>query len=243
MSTKKESNNKKSNNPHAGHRSRMLDKIKNGHVESLTDVELFEASLFYVIPRSNTNVTAHNLIDQFGSVKGVLEADYTSLSGIEGIGPSSACFFVILGEILRRISAGQGARDKRMFSVEQIGDFFIKKFAGMSKEAIMLLALDNKNSVIDCRTIYEGTVSSSIVSIRQVAKCALDLNAASVVIAHNHPSGDASPSDDDIVLTRTLRRALSELDIPLVEHILVADDHYMPIVSYITRASELDYLD
>ncbi|MBQ8742952.1 MAG: DNA repair protein RadC [Clostridia bacterium] len=243
MTVKKESENKKPHNPHEKHRSRMFDKVKNGHVGSLTDVELLEMSLFYVIPRSNTNVTAHNLMDKYTSLKNLFSADCASLSEIDGIGPSSACFFEIVGELLRRVSSDQDTTEKRMFSVEQIGNLFIKKFKGISKECVMLLALDNKNVVIDSKVIYEGSVSSSAVSVRQVAKYALDMNAAAIVMAHNHPSGDASPSDDDIVLTRTIRRALAELDIPLLEHILVANDRYMPLFSYITRAAEeIDYL-
>jgi DNA repair protein RadC len=200
-------------------------------------------SLFYVIPRSNTNVTAHNLMDKYASLRNLFSADCSSLSEIDGIGPSSACFFEIVGELVRRASADQETTEKRMFSIEQIGNFFIKKFKGISSECVMLLALDNKNSVIDFKVVYEGSVSSSSLSVRQVAKYALDMNAASIVMAHNHPSGDASPSDDDIVLTRIIRRALSELDIPLIEHILVANDCYMPLFSYISRATEeIDYL-
>ena len=93
MTVKKESENKKPHNPHEKHRSRMFDKVKNGHVGSLTDVELLEMSLFYVIPRSNTNVTAHNLMDKYTSLKNLFSADCASLSEIDGIGPSSACFF------------------------------------------------------------------------------------------------------------------------------------------------------
>lgn len=228
-------------NPHEGHRGRVDGKVLDGFVPSFTDVELLEALLFNVNKRGNTNVTAHNLIDAFGSLKGVFEADVTQIMSVEGAGEKTAVFFAVAEEIFRRINSEDTKLEKRFGSIEQIGEFFIKKFSKMNKECVMLLALDNKSAPIDCKIIHEGTVNSSMVSVRKVVKTALDLNAARVVIAHNHPSGDASPSDDDIVLTRTLRRALGEVEIDLLEHILVADDRYMPLISYMTRATELDY--
>ncbi len=234
---------KKSENPHEGHRERMRIKIENGFVDSFTDVELLEVLLYYVIKRSNTNVTAHNLIDKFGSLKDVFNADAEVLKNVDGIGKTCSVFFTLLKEINRRITVPSDTAEKRFSSVEQIGEYFIKKFKGMTEEKVMLLMLDNKNAVIECKVIGNGTVSSSLISSREIAKTALVANASRVVIAHNHPSGDASPSDDDIVVTRTLRRALGELELDLVEHIIVADDRYMPVISYMTRISELDYSD
>ncbi|MBE6607011.1 MAG: DNA repair protein RadC [Ruminococcaceae bacterium] len=231
----------KSENPHEGHRERMRGKIENGFIGSFTDVELLEVLLFYVIKRSNTNVTAHNLLDKFGTLRDVLSADSELLKNVDGIGETSAVFFKILSEINRRIASSSGTVEKRFSSIEQIGEYFIKKFKFITEEKVMLLLLDNKNAVIDCKTIENGTVSSSVLSIRDIAKEALLANAARVVIAHNHPSGDPSPSDDDIIVTRMLRRTLGELDLDFVEHIIVADDRYMPVISYMTRISELDY--
>lgn len=234
---------KRSENPHEGHRQRMRVKIENGFVDSFTDVELLEVLLYYVIKRSNTNVTAHNLIDKFGTLKGVFNADAEVLRNVDGIGDNCGVLFALLKEINRRISVSPDIAEKRFSSVEQIGEYFIKKFKGMTEEKVMLLMLDNKNAVINCKVIAYGTVSSSQISSREIVKMALVANAARVVLAHNHPSGDASPSDDDIVVTRTLRRALGELELDLVEHIIVADDRYMPLISYMTRISELDYND
>ena len=233
--------NKKSENPHEGHRERMRGKIENGFITSFTDVELLETLLFYVIKRSNTNVTAHNLLDKFGALKDIFSADPEIMKTVEGIGETSTTFFAILSEINRRIASSSGTVEKRFSSVEQIGEYFIKRFKCITEEKVMLLLLDNKNAVIDCKTIENGTVSSSVLPLRDVAKEALLANASRVVVAHNHPSGDPSPSDDDIIVTRMLRRTLAELDLDLVEHIIVADDRYMPVISYMTRVAELDY--
>lgn len=233
--------NKKSENPHERHRERMRIKIENGFITSFTDVELLEVLLFYVIKRSNTNVPAHNLLDKFGTLKDIFSADPDIMKSVVGIGETSAAFFAILSEINRRIASSSATVEKRFSSIEQIGEYFIKKFKSITQEQVMLLLLDNKNAVIDCKTIENGTVSSSVLSVRDIAKEALLANASRVVIAHNHPSGDPSPSDDDIIVTRMLRRTLGELDLDFVEHIIVADDRYMPVISYMTRIAELDY--
>ena len=167
---------KKSENPHEGHRERMRAKIENGFITSFTDVELLESLLFYVIKRSNTNVTAHNLLDKFGTLKDVFSADPEIIKSVDGVGETSAVFFAILSEINRRIASSSGTVEKRFSSVEQIGEYFIKKFKRITEEKVMLLLLDNKNAVIDCKTIENGTVSSSVLPLRDVAKEALLAN-------------------------------------------------------------------
>ena len=104
-----------------------------------------------------------------------------------------------------------------------------------------MLMLDSKNRFLDCKTIHEGAVSSASVSMRKIVKTALDSRADRIVVAHNHPFGDASPSEDDIILTRMIRRTLSEIDVDVIEHILVADDRYMPLVLYMKSAAERNY--
>ena len=232
---------KAQDNPHEGHRERMRTKIENGFVDSFTDVELIEVLLYYVIKRSNTNVIAHNVIDKFGTLRNAFNVDASAWESVDGIGKSCSTFVALLREINKRAAITDETAEKRFSSIEQIGEYFIKKFKGMTEEKVMLLMLDNKNAVIDCKIIGNGTVSSSSVSPRSIVKLALTSNASSIVLAHNHPSGDASPSNDDVMLTRTLRRALSELELNFIEHIIVADDRYMPIISYMTRVSELDY--
>ncbi len=234
---------KSKKNPHNGHRARVFDEVHDGGIPFFTDIKLLETALFFVKPRSDTNVVAHNLLDTFGSVEGVVNADPLQICGVEGCGQRTADFFTVLSEIYRRVNLSDGKKGKIFFSIDQIGKFFVNKFKGVNKERVMLLTLDNKNAFIDCRVIHEGTVSSSTVSVRDIMKVALDFNATRIVVAHNHPLGNASPSDDDIVLTRMLRRALTHVDVDFVEHILVADGNYMPLMSYITRASDVEYLN
>lgn len=226
---------------HEGHRSRMEEKVLSGHVDSLTDTELLEMLLFNVIRRQNTNETAHRLLDKFGSLRAIFEAEPSAVKEVRGIGNKTVVFAAVAGEICKRMSRDEQGSVKCFANIEAIGCYFINLFKYESEESVKLMVLDSKNRLVDCVTVHEGTVSSSSVSVRRVAKAALDLKASRVVIAHNHPSGDASPSDDDVVLTRILRRTLGEIDVDVVEHILVAKDRYMPIVAYMRKASELTY--
>ncbi len=226
---------------HHGHRERMRKKISEGYVQSFTDVELLEVLLFGVIKRQNTNIIAHLLLEKYGTPKAVFEADPSLITELDGLGASSSCFFTLLKEINRRIMLDKGTPEKYFPSIEKIGQFFIKRFKGISEERVMLLMLDNKNAFIDCKTLSEGTLSSAFVSPRVIVKAVLDAGAASVVLAHNHPNGDPSPSDEDVVVTRTMRRLLADLEIDLVEHIIVSDDRYIPVMAYITAVTENRY--
>lgn len=226
---------------HEGHRSRMEGKVLSGHVSSMTDVELLEMLLYNVIRRQNTNEIAHGLIDRFGSLGALFDAEPSAVKEVFGTGHKTAVFLAVTGEIYKRASRENGNAPKSFAQVEDIGQYFINVFRRETEESVKLLMLDGKNRFVDCQTVHEGTVSSSSVSARRVIKAALDSRASRVVIAHNHPFGDPSPSDDDIVLTRIIRRALSEIDVDVVEHILVADDRYMPLIAYMNKAAELTY--
>lgn len=228
-------------NLHSGHRERMYTKVDEGHVSSLTDVELLEMILYGVIRQKNTNELSHAILDKFGSYEELFNADVASLKEIDGVGKSASAFLTVLGEIYRRTDRGEEKERRTFFSVEQMGNYFVKSYARENKESVRLLLLDGNNRLIACKTVHEGTVMSSNISIRNLIKAVLDAQASRVVVAHNHPFGGASPSDDDIVLTRTIRRALSEIEVDMLEHILVAGDRYMPLVAYMTRAAELTY--
>ncbi len=226
---------------HEGHRARMEEKVLAGHVSTMTDVELLEMLLYNVIRRQNTNEISHRLLDRFGSLGALLTADPAAVMDVDGVGDKTAVFSAVVGEMYKRASREGVTSVKYFDTIEQIGQYFIGVFKGDRDECVMMLMLDAKNRFLDCKTIHKGVVSSASVSMRTIVKTALDLRADRIVVAHNHPSGDASPSDDDIILTRMIRRTLSDLDVDVIEHILVADDKYMPLIKYMNSAAERNY--
>lgn len=226
---------------HDGHRERMDEKILSGHVASLTDVELLEVLLYNVIRRKNTNELAHRMLDRFGSLGALLRAEPSAVTEIDGVGEKTAVFAAVVGEMYKRAARESTAATKYFESIEQIGQYFIDSFKGERDESIKMLMLDSKNRFLDCKTIHIGAVRSANISMRKIVKVALDSRADRIVVAHNHPCGDLSPSDDDIVLTRMIRRNLSDIDVDVIEHILVAGDRYMPLIKYMKSVAERNY--
>ena len=221
--------------PHEGHRARMRKRLQDTSAAAFADHEILEMLLYYTIARGDTNETAHSLLEAFGSMEGVLDADASRLTSVWGIGESAATFLSLVGEVARRYATEKftakqgpvGALD----SPEKIVTFLAPRFMGATKEILLVLLLDNAMRPVDCFPLANGTVSTVAVSVRAIAERAYSKQAAAVILAHNHPGGIAAPSGDDVKLTHHIREALSLLEIPLVEHFVFSDNAYAPILN------------
>lgn len=211
---------------HQGHRSRMAEKYKSGGSEVCADHELLEMLLYYSIPRVNTNETAIRLLRRFGSMRAVLNAPLRELTAVEGVGEKSARLIRLCGDIAER-SEREGQKTPRRFAdLDEIGAYFTTVFNGLARERVMVLLLSDTNEFLACEHLGDGAVNTADVNIRQIMEYAILGKAAKIVLAHNHPSGDPTPSDSDVTTTLLLHRSCLSMEIELVEHILVADGHY-----------------
>ncbi|MBQ2061981.1 MAG: DNA repair protein RadC [Oscillospiraceae bacterium] len=211
---------------HDGHRARMKQKYLEQGPEGFADHELLELALFYAIPRRNTNETAHRLLGRFGSLKNILTADAQALREVPGVGENAAVLLMLLRAVGAR--ADRPAPPKTpVHSGDQVGGYFLRLLDGEKKEVLYLMCLDAKGKLLSCQTVAEGGVNVTAVSVRQVVDLALRSNATSVVLAHNHPSGVALPSQADQFMTRQVADALRPLGIRLLDHIVVADGDYV----------------
>ncbi|MBQ9802922.1 MAG: DNA repair protein RadC [Clostridia bacterium] len=228
--------------PHAGHRERMRKRLMSSSSAVFADHEILEMLLYYTNARGDTNETAHALIEAFGSLEGVLDADPDRLQSVWGIGESASVLFTLLGELSRRYMiqkmSGAGKPDAVLDSPEKLVSFFLPHFIGATKELVYALLLDNSMRPLDCFPVGDGTVSSVILSVRSIAERAYTKHAAAVVLAHNHPGGIAVPSSEDIQVTHHLREALSLLGITLVDHFVLSDRSFAPILSKIDIKTE-----
>ncbi len=215
---------------HDGHRERLKKQFREGGLDHFTDYQILELLLFYIIPRRDTNPIAHRLIDRFGSLSQVLEAPTEELEKVEGIGPNAALLLSLITEVARVYMVNRAEKQTMLNSIEECGQYLKSFFIGRRVEMVYLLCLDAKCKVLSCREVGEGGVNSANVPIRKIVELALSQNASSVVLAHNHPSGLALPSEEDISTTRRVAAALSTVDIPLVDHIIVADDDFVSLV-------------
>ncbi|MBE6934043.1 MAG: DNA repair protein RadC [Ruminococcaceae bacterium] len=212
---------------HSGHRQRLKKRFLEEGLDHFDDHQVLELLLFYCIPRQDTNPIAHALLEHFGSLAQVMEATPAELQKIEGMGESSAAFLALLNAFCRYYFVRRTSSGVSLNTIEQCGTYLIPFFYGRRNETVYLLCLDAKCKLLCCKEVGEGSVNSAAVPIRRIVEMALGANATSVVLAHNHPSGMAIPSDEDQLTTRKLAVALSAVDIELVDHLVVADDDYV----------------
>ena len=215
---------------HKGHRERLKARFLETGLDSFTDVQALELLLFYAIPQKDTNPIAHALLDRFGSLSQVLDAPLEALKKVPGISDHSASLLRLVTELARFYQVDSAQRTEVLTSLDACGRYLVPRFFGRKVETVFLLCLDAKCKVLCCREIGEGSVNAASISVRKVVEAALSANATSVVLAHNHPSGLALPSPEDIQTTRRLAMALSAVEIHLADHIVVADGDYVSMV-------------
>lgn len=212
---------------HTGHRERLFERYANSGIDSFSDVELLELVLTFAIPRKDTNPIAHRLLAQFGSLRTVFEAPLLSLESVEGMTKRAATLLQMYPGVWKRYENCLQRETVFFRTTEACGDYLEPFFRGLRDEHVWLLCLDAKCKLLDCREISHGTVNFATLPIRRVVETALAVNASSVVIAHNHPSGIALPSKEDVELTKQLQTALQSVDVLLADHIVVAEGDYV----------------
>ena len=215
---------------HDGHRERLRQRFAEEGLDHFQEINVLELILFYAIPRKDTNEIAHRLLDKFGTVSQVIETPVHELEKVPGLGRKAATFLSLLNEFNRYCQVNRVKNDIILTSVEKCGDFIAPMFVGRRNETVFALCLDAKCKVICCREVGEGSVNSAAVPICKIVEIALGVNASSVVLAHNHPSGIALPSPEDVQTTKRLALALQAVDIELSDHIIVADGDYVSMV-------------
>ena len=213
--------------PHSGHRKRFRERYIAHGLDNFQDHEVLELLLYYCFPRGDINLLAHRILDYFGgNLQAVFDAPYEELLKIDGVGERTAVLISMLPHIFRRYKE---AAQKAVVlpDTKAAGKYFIAKFTGKRNEAMMVLCMDSSCKVLNCQVIAEGTVGAASIRIRKIVEIVMKFNAFSVIIAHNHPGGAASPSREDIVLTQNIYKTLKALDIELSDHIIVAEDSYL----------------
>ena len=215
---------------HKGHRERIKTRVLEEGLDNFTDIQVLELLLFYAIPRRDTNPIAHALLNRFGSLSQVLEAPVEELKKVEGIGQEAAVFLQLITAAGRYYLVDKNMQSKVLKTVDQCGQYLLPFFFGRQVETVFLLCLDAKCKVLCCREIGEGSVNSAGISIRKIVETALGANATAVVLAHNHPSGIAIPSGEDIQTTYRIAEALRAVEVHLVDHIVVADGDCVSMV-------------
>ena len=215
---------------HSGHRQRLKDRFRREGLDNFDELYVLELLLFYCIPQKDTNPLAHRLLDHFGSLAAVLDATAEELEKVDGIGKNVSTFLSLITQVGRYYQVKRAEPGEILCTIEQCGNYLVPYFFGRERETVFMLCLDAKCKVLCCKKIGEGSVNSANVPIRRVVELALGANATTVVLAHNHPSGLAIPSADDVQTTHRVAAALEAVEITLADHIVVSRDDYVSIV-------------
>lgn len=209
---------------HTGHRKRVRERFRKEGLEGFAPHEVLELLLFYGRARGNVNPLAHALIEHFGSLRGVLEAEHDQLLKVDGVGEETATLISMLVPVFRRYAAEMTAEHKVLLSRADAIRYCIALQAGRRKESLFAIFINSSHEVLGQKMIAEGTISEVPAYPRVLVETALAFNAQGVVLCHNHPGGSVIPSRDDVEATRRMERILAELDITLLDHIIVAGE-------------------
>lgn len=215
---------------HSGHRQRLKDRFRREGLDNFDELYVLELLLFYCIPRADTNPLAHRLLDHFGSLTAVLDASVEELEKVDGLGKNASTFLSLITQVGRYYQVKRSEPGEILRTLEQCGNYLVPYFFGRERETVFILCLDAKCKVLCCKMVGEGSVNSANIPVRRVVEIALNANATTVVLAHNHPSGLAIPSADDIQTTYKVASALNAVEITLADHIVVSKDDFVSIV-------------
>jgi DNA repair protein RadC len=207
-----------------GHRSRLRTRYRAVGEAGLADHELLELLLTYAIPRRDTKDLAKALLARFGSLTAVLEADAGSLEQVEGVGPAAATLVSLIRPLSVQLVLGKKPAGTALKSPEAAASFFQIKLKGLKDEEIHAAFVDAKNAVIATERLQRGTVDQSAIYVRQVMERALAHKASGFILAHNHPSGDPTPSSHDRELTQGVKAAAAAVGVRFLDHLIIGDD-------------------
>ena len=213
-------------NVHDGHRDRMRQRFLQEGAEGLATHELLEMLLYGTIPRGDTNEIAHRLLDEFGGLDNLLEADPYEISKTAGVGIKSGVFLSLLHELVLRYEREKTVQKPALVSIQRCVEYCRSLLTFRPTERFYAIYLDGRRKVLHTSKLSEGTVGETPVSPRMVAEKALRYKAMSVLLCHNHPRGSANPSNEDIALTNQLRMILQPFGIDIMDHIIIGEDQY-----------------
>jgi DNA repair protein RadC len=206
---------------HEGHRQRLRERYIKTGPDGFMEHELLELLLTYAIPRRNTNDIAHSLISRFGSLSSVLCADAAELSSIDGVGDSTAVFLRLVGDAGRKAVQSNDRKAPLLGTPAAAVSFALELLAGERYESVYVVSLDKNMRLLHAERLLTGTLTEAPLYPRRVVESALHHRAHAVLLLHNHPSGDPSPSESDAQATEAVKKALNSIDIRLFDHIIV----------------------
>ncbi len=220
--------------PHKGegHRGRLRERFLTDGLGGFHDYEVVELLLTLGTPRKDCKNIAKAALKRFKTLQGVLEASDRALQEVDGIGPKNLFGIRLIKAVADRYLEKKVVGTDPVRNAAELFDFLYHRIRDKHRERFLVLFLDAKNRVTDIETLFVGTLTGSSVYPREVVAAALDRHAAAVIFVHNHPSGDPSPSAEDLALTRQLVFACSVVGVTVHEHLIIGDNCYFSFADH-----------
>ena len=207
---------------HEGHRQRMRERFLSDGLNGFAPHEALELLLYYAIPQKDVNPLAHQLLDHFGSLYGVLHATQAELSQVEGVGVHTAALISLIAPLSRMAELSRLGPKPKLSSRGEAEDYCLQLLSGLRHEHFYLLALDARMQLLGTAIIGRGDLTETPAYPRLAVEAALKFSAHSVILCHNHPGGSPAPSNADLEATARLAQALAGIDVVVADHIIVA---------------------
>ena len=211
----------------AGHRARLRGRLLIAGPAAIADHELIEMVLFLALPRRDTKPIARALISRFGSFAAAISASQHDLLGVEGLGEAGVAALKIVQAAAQRLTKAEVLYRPLLSNWDRLMEYLQSVLAREKIEQFRILFLDNRNRLLADELQGRGTVNHTPVYPREVVRRALELHATAIILVHNHPSGDPSPSEDDIVMTREIKKVAAALSIVVHDHVIVGNGQWM----------------
>jgi len=209
-------------NSNRGHRQRLREKFLKSGLDGFHDYEIIELLLTLGTPRTDCKQPAKDALKKFGSLKAVLEGNPKDLKEIKGIGDNNVFGLKIAQAVARRYLADRVIDKDFIRSSDEVLDYLQHNLRDKKREVFLVIYLNGRNQILKLEELFKGTLSTSAVYPREVVKRALDNNAAAIVLVHNHPSGNSTPSQDDLAITKKLKEATQSIDVSVHDHLIIA---------------------
>lgn len=218
-------------NNREGHRKRLQERYLSCGYKSLADYEIIEFLLFPIIPRRDTKALAKELLEKFSTIEGIFEADPKELKKVKGLGDVSTTYLKFIGDLFSYYYEDKVLNDKEnnRISIRSKNQLlnYLRKNIGISKiEEFKVIFLNSNNEVLGVETLFQGTIDKSAVYSRKILERVMFYNARSIIFAHNHPSGNTSPSSKDIEITKMMKEFFKMVDVSVLDHIIISRDSY-----------------
>ncbi len=210
-----------------GHRERLRERFCQVGIGGLHDYEMFELLLSFVIPRRDLKPLGKALIKKFKTPSGVLSASLDELTAVRGIGEHSAILISLVNELCVEALAEKIFNHDVLSSPSAVRDFCRMKLGGNKREAFMVIFLNPKNHVICYQVLQLGTVDHATIYPREIATAALRHLATGIILIHNHPSGECTPSQADLKITESVVEAAKAIEVKVLDHLIVSRSNYL----------------